>query len=45
MPLSVIDMLLIIIPVFNDWYSLEILLKHLDEVLNNENIIGEKKIV
>lgn len=31
-------MILIIIPVFNDWYSLEILLKHLDEVLNNENI-------
>jgi len=33
------------IPVFNDWKSLEILLSHLDEVLNEENIRVEVLVV
>jgi glycosyltransferase involved in cell wall biosynthesis len=32
---------IILIPVFNDWKSLEILLIHLDQVLNEENIKAE----
>ncbi|MBE9166030.1 glycosyltransferase [Pleurocapsales cyanobacterium LEGE 06147] len=32
------DGILIVIPVFNDWYSLEMLLRYLDEALNHESI-------
>ncbi len=37
--------ILLMIPVFNDWKSLEILLMHLDEVLHDEKIQAEVLVV
>ena len=37
--------ILLMIPVFNDWKSLEILLMHLDEVLHDEKIKAEVLVV
>lgn len=37
--------ILIIIPVFNDWYCLDMLLMNLDEVLNNEGIKCEVLVI
>lgn len=36
---------LIVIPIFNDWKSLEILLMHLDEILNSEEMQAEVLVV
>jgi glycosyltransferase involved in cell wall biosynthesis len=42
---NVINSILIMIPVFNDWESLEILLMHLDEVLQDEDVRAEVVVV
>ncbi len=39
------DLILILIPVFNDWYSLDILLTNLDEVLSYEKVECEVLVV
>ncbi|MEA5502230.1 glycosyltransferase [Halotia wernerae UHCC 0503] len=39
------DVILIVIPVFNDWYSLDMLLINLDEILNNEGIKCEVLVI